>query len=99
MNITSIAEGWYRDPFGVHEARWMSMGAPTALVKDAGVEGSDPQPAVRPPGPLLPVEPERGVDHGSDLRRADAAGRHTGFDASAAQETASMVTARPMPHL
>jgi len=29
-------EGWYKDPFGKHAARWFSDGTPTALVRDAG---------------------------------------------------------------
>jgi len=35
-------EGWYTDPYQRHEARWMSQGTPTSLVKDGGIEGSDP---------------------------------------------------------
>ena len=38
------AEGWFGDPYGRHEARWMSGGVPTALVRDGNVEGSDPPP-------------------------------------------------------
>ena len=30
------AEGWYHDPYRLHEARWISDGAPTALVRDGG---------------------------------------------------------------
>jgi hypothetical protein len=38
------AEGWFADPFGHHEARWISDGAPTALVRDAGTESQEPPP-------------------------------------------------------
>jgi hypothetical protein len=64
-------EGWYTDPFARHEARWMSQGSPTALVRDGKVEGHDPAPD-EPFG----VTPERlgddpGKNNGADLRRAD----------------------------
>lgn len=32
------AEGWYQDPYKIHEDRWFSDGSPTALVRDAGVD-------------------------------------------------------------
>ena len=73
-------EGWFSDPFALHEARWMSQGTPTALVRDGTVEGHDPAPE----GPFK-VEPVRlGEDNeenwGDDLRKADDA-RHEGqFD-------------------
>jgi len=41
-------EGWYTDPFGQHEARWMSAGTPTKLVRDRGVESYDDPPDVEP---------------------------------------------------
>ena len=37
-------EGWCTDPYGVHEARWLSNGAATPLVRDGDVEGHDPPP-------------------------------------------------------
>lgn len=37
-------EGWYSDPFGLHEARWLSDGHPTKLVRDHGVESYDRVP-------------------------------------------------------
>jgi len=37
-------EGWYKDPFGKHAARWFSDGAPTALVRDAGGVTSQDEP-------------------------------------------------------
>jgi hypothetical protein len=49
------AEGWYRDPFGVHDDRWVSGGEPTRLVRDRGVESHDEPPPGRPPGPLVPA--------------------------------------------
>jgi hypothetical protein len=35
-------EGWFTDPFGRHEARWMSGDTPTDLVRDGRAEGHDP---------------------------------------------------------
>jgi len=58
-------EGWYDDPLGRHEHRWLSNGQPTALVRDSGVEGHDPPPeqvvgvvaahVPLPPDPPVPV--------------------------------------------
>jgi|GEM_PF-2766755 len=67
------AEGWYKDPYGHHEERWFSDGAPTKLVRDGQVTASDPPPDFPPPGPLEPA-PSHGRDHGAaDMLRADAA--------------------------
>ena len=53
---TNPAEGWYRDPFGVHEDRWMSAGRPTKLVRDGGTESYDPPPDLPLPGVLVPAD-------------------------------------------
>ena len=34
----SELEGWCTDPYARHEARWMSRGVPTRLVRDGTVE-------------------------------------------------------------
>ncbi len=34
--------GWFTDPYRRHEARWMSQGRPTSLVRDGTIEGNDP---------------------------------------------------------
>jgi hypothetical protein len=75
MSHGSAAEGWYEDPYGVHEFRWFSDGTPTSLVRDGPVEATDPPPPGEVSGPLVPEEPapEAGAD-GSDLLRADEAG-------------------------
>jgi hypothetical protein len=52
---TIPAEGWYRDPFAIHDDRWMSQGRPTKLVRDGGVESYDPPPDQPLPGTLEPV--------------------------------------------
>jgi hypothetical protein len=48
-------QGWFRDPFGVHESRWFSQGTPTALVRDGRVEAQDPPPEPVWTGPLAPA--------------------------------------------
>jgi hypothetical protein len=47
-------EGWYTDPYAVHEHRWLSSGRPTKLVRDGDVEAYDDPPD----GPYV-CEPER----------------------------------------
>src|SRR5689334_21494685 len=65
------AEGWYRDPFGIHEDRWMSQGQPTKLVRDGGAESYDPPPDLPLPAELVPAESDGGA--------ADEAGRESGY--------------------
>ena len=79
-------EGWYVDPFGRHEARWMSDGRPTALVRDDRVESQDPPPD----DPMTePLELVRGTapPGGSDQKRADDADAE-GFDPDAGARAA-----------
>jgi hypothetical protein len=81
-------EGWFSDPYAIHEARWMSQGTPTPLVRDGTVEGHDPAPD----GPFT-VEPVRlgednSEDWGADLRRADDGGRDSEFDPREAGDAA-----------
>jgi hypothetical protein len=68
---TGREEGWYSDPFGVHEARWYSEGRPTSLVRDGQAESRDAPPDR--PAPQPEPLPEGGSSDGSDLRRADEA--------------------------
>ena len=58
---TNAAEGWYRDPFGIHEDRWMSQGKPTKLVRDSGTESYDPPPDLPLPAELVPVSADSGT--------------------------------------
>ena len=67
-------EGWYTDPFGRHEARWMSAGVPTKLVRDNGVEAYD-DPPDEPPMQAAERIVTEGAANGGDLRRADDAER------------------------
>ena len=63
------AEGWYTDPFGRHEARWMSDGQATKLVRDDGVESYDAPPDEEPSQEATMIVEEQATD-GQDLRRA-----------------------------
>ena len=68
------AEGWYRDPYGLHEERWFSDGTATSLVRDARVESKDPPPPHAPAsGELVRKEVEPLSNGPDDLRRADDA--------------------------
>ena len=67
------AEGWYLDPYGLHEQRWFSSGKPSRLVRDGQVESNDPPPDRPFDGPLSPAPAGRAIDGGCDLRRADEA--------------------------
>jgi hypothetical protein len=53
--ILDEPQGWYLDPYGVHELRWFSAGKPTALVRDAGVDGHDAPPPGPPPTQPVPA--------------------------------------------
>lgn len=70
----SSEEGWYTDPYGRHEARWMSSGKPTRLVRDSGVESYD-EPPTGPPTRTTERIYEIAVGDGNDLKRADDAER------------------------
>jgi phospholipase C len=41
---TGAPQGWFQDPFGLHEARYFSAGRPTKLVRDGNVESYDEPP-------------------------------------------------------
>ena len=68
---SSELEGWCTDPFGLHEARWLSDGVPTKLVRDNGVESYEDPPdeewTVTPS--LIVEEPLDGGHEAEDLRR------------------------------
>jgi len=71
MGHTVDAEGWYLDPFGIHQHRWFSAGLPTGLVRDEGTESRDPAPDSRFDGPLVrATNGAAGDGDGSDLKRA-----------------------------
>jgi hypothetical protein len=73
-------QGWFVDPFGIHEHRWFSQGRPTALVRDGRAEAQDPPPDRPIGGPLVPATPAaRQTDRPSDdmLRAGDRLGEPT----------------------
>ena len=61
---TMDEEGWFKDPSHRHEARWISDGTPTALVRDVGVASQD-----EPPDEPITVEMERVVAEGDSCQR------------------------------
>jgi hypothetical protein len=76
--LFDLDEGWFTDPWGRHDARWISLGKATNLVRDGDVEAHDPPPDTPPtvPPTLIPAEAPGQVGAG-DLRRADDAERET----------------------
>jgi hypothetical protein len=85
------AEGWYKDPFRLHEARWFSDGLPTPLVKDGSEESNDP-----PPETAITEELERAYQghaaaNGEDMRRADP---QDSYNATAGRRAAEQVMIR-----
>jgi hypothetical protein len=73
------AEGWYRDPYGLHDDRWFSDGRPTNLVRDQFIESHDEPPQSEPPLPLEPVA-ETVASNGQDLLRADDGERESEYE-------------------
>jgi len=74
-----LPQGWFVDPFGLHDQRWFSQGTATPLVRDGRNESQDPPPDGVPPGPLLrPLAPSRTDAPAVDTRRVD----HRGIDAA-----------------
>jgi hypothetical protein len=63
-------EGWCTDPFGRHDARWLSAGKPTKLVRDGEVESYDDPPDEEPTQEPRPIEEHVTVRGGADLIRA-----------------------------
>jgi hypothetical protein len=69
----SDQEGWFTDPYGIHEARWLSDGRPTKLVRDGEVESYDEPPPGEPTIVPERLEEDPSAAYGSDLVRADDA--------------------------
>ena len=76
------AQGWYRDPYKVHEDRYFSDGQPTKLVRDGGAESYDPPPPGPPETELVEI-PENEISDGTDMRRADDRKTGTAYDPNA----------------
>jgi len=87
MTTKRPAQGWYQDPFGIHELRYFSQDRPTKLVRDGKAESYDSPPdRPLPDGDLVPAA-ERVAADGADLRRADEAGTDP-YDAGKARRAA-----------
>jgi len=71
-HVDVIEEGWFVDPFHLHEDRWISAGRPSDLVRDHGNESRSAPPDLPMPTPLVRVTP---AANGSaqDVMRADGA--------------------------
>ena len=70
-------EGWYTDPYGEHEARWLSDGVPTRLVRDGKLESYEDPPDSPPSHGWVPVAPAPASVTSADTLRADAAEAET----------------------
>jgi hypothetical protein len=80
-------EGWFQDPYRLHEERWYSDGEPTKLVRDSGVESYDALPSDAPQvGPLVRPSDTQPSSCSDDLRRADDPGAGVPPDYSATGE-------------
>ncbi len=66
-------KGWYTDPWGLHDARWISQGVPSKLVRDGDLESYDEPPGSPPAHAWVPIEPPPGTVTAADTLRADAA--------------------------
>lgn len=55
--VNAQPQGWYRDPYAIHEDRYFSAGQPTKLVRDGGRESHDALPdRSLPDGELVSAE-------------------------------------------
>jgi hypothetical protein len=78
------AQGWYRDPYQLHQDRYFSAGEATKLVRDGDAESYDEPPdSPVPATDLVPVThaPAEQVG-GTDLRRADEAENESRYGAA-----------------
>jgi len=82
-------EGWFTDPYGRHEARWLSQGVPTKLVRDGTTEAFDEPPDEAPTHAPVRIEAAvTGENNRDDLRRADDGGQSGSYDAQVASRAA-----------
>ncbi len=81
-------EGWYTDPYARHEARWISDGESTKLVRDGDLKSYDDPPAGTPVAVPVRLEADPTTPSGQDLLRADSAEQGDSYDASKANMAA-----------
>ncbi len=78
-------EGWFTDPYVRHEARWLSDGKATKLVRDGDATSYDDPPD----GPWTKtperLEADPVATEGQDLMRADGAETEDDYDAKKAK--------------
>jgi hypothetical protein len=83
------AQGWYHDPYGVHEERYYSDGEATKLVCDRGIESHDPPPPGSPsvkPDEMTPSRaPYGSVDHSAEGASYDKEGAYNAVQRVLAQ--------------
>ena len=71
MVTGTLIQGWCTDPWAHFDERWFSAGRPTALVRSAGREATDPVPATVPDALPTAVSWGQGQADGADLLRSD----------------------------
>jgi len=81
--------GWYTDPYGLHQYRWLSDGNPTRLIRDGQDEDYEEPPGRTPPLEPVPVHRGKPRADGVDLIRADDAQREAPFADEQAKRAAS----------
>ena len=84
MNPEAL-EGWCTDPYDRHEARWLSVGRATKLVRDGDTTSYDDPPDgpwIKDPE-QLEADPTSRDEH--DLARADDAQSEERYDAKKAR--------------
>jgi hypothetical protein len=59
--MTSTPDGWFQDPFALHEARYISHGKATKLVRDGASESYDPPPTEVISADVLHAAPSHGA--------------------------------------
>jgi hypothetical protein len=65
------SDGWFTDPFGHHEARWLMDGVPTDRLRDGRTEANDPvpdEPFTANPVRIEYVERQQQLQSGSFLK-------------------------------
>jgi hypothetical protein len=73
-------EGWFTDPYAIHEARWLSDGRSTKLVRDGSVESYDEPPPGAPSVVPERIEAVPSATNGNDLVRSEDAERANAYD-------------------
>jgi hypothetical protein len=75
-------EGWFTDPYARHEARWLSDGKPTKLVRDGAIESFDEPPEGDPVAEPVRIEQEGPPGDEEFVRAEDAWGDRDTFHPS-----------------